>query len=220
MTKAELIERTIDAMTDPWTECPEDYLYSTSIDLHEATDLLDQIRSDEQDMDLEPDEHLPQEVTPGIVMEAYNCHVRAMKFEARVERLADWIRENDPVCEYCNYYLPAHEDAIDICPVEFLCDTDGFPFLKDEPSPLDILCIGMNSRKTFDPQDVYCWFDDSTSTLHSTNDPFNDGTLDAEDFARFILLDADCFGYMFDHIIDDEDAKRILGCTKEEYINE
>ena len=143
MTKAELIERTIDAMTDPWTDSPDDYLYSTSIDLHEATDLLDQIRSDEQDMDLEPDEQLPQEVTPEIVMEAYNCHVRAMKYEARTERLADWIKENNPVCEYCNYYLPEHEDAKDVMPIDFLANTDGFPFIEDA-SPLDILCIGMN----------------------------------------------------------------------------
>lgn len=219
MTKAELIERTIDAMTDPWTECPEDYLCSTSIDLHEATDLLDQIRSDEQDMDLEPDEQLPQEVTPEIVMEAYNCHVRAMKFEARTERLADWIKENNPVCEYCNYYLPEHEDAKDVIPIDFLSDTDGFPFIEDA-SPLDLLCIGMNSRRTFDPQDEYCWFDSDTMTMHSTDRPFGDDVLDAEDFAKFILLDAECFGYMFDHIIDDEDAKRILGCTKEEYIHE
>lgn len=219
MTKAELIERTIDAMVDPWTDCPEDYLYSTSIDLYEATDLLDQIRSDEQDMDLEPDEQLPQEVTPEIVMEAYNCHVRAMKYEARTERLAEWIKENDPVCEYCNYYLPEHDSNVDVIPVDFLSCSDYFPFMNNA-TPLDILCIGMNSRKTFDPQDEFCWFDSDTMTLHSTAHPFGDGILDAEDFARFILLDADCFGYMFDDIIDDEDAKRILGCTKEEYINE
>ena len=78
----------------------------------------------------------------------------------------------------------------------------------------------MNSRKTFDPQDEYCWYDADLMTLHSTSNPFTDGLLDADAFARFILLDAETFGYMFDNIIDDEDAKHILGCTKEEYINE
>lgn len=220
MTKAELIERTIDAMTDPWTECPEDYLYSTSIDLHEATDLLDQIRSDEQDMDLEPDEQLPQEVTPEIVMEAYNCHVRAMKYEARTERLAEWIKENNPVCEYCNYYLPAHEDAIDLCPTDFVWEK--FPFdMKDDmlPNPLVLIELGQRSPE-FNPAHEYCWYDKDKNQLFSSDAPFSDGTLDADAFARFILLDAECFGYMFDHIIDDEDAKRILGCTKEEYIHE
>lgn len=218
MTKAELISRTVDAMVDPWTDNPEDYLDATPIyDLEQAKDMLSDLHA--YDIDLEPDEILPDEVTPAIVMEAYNCLIRAKKFEARTERLADWIKENDPVCEYCNYYLPAHEDAVDLCPVDFLSDTDGFPFLKDEPSPLDLLCIGMNSRKTFDPQDEYCWFDADTLTMHSTNEPFVDGTLDAEAFARFILLDAETFDYMFDGIITDDVAEYILGCTKEEYIN-
>lgn len=219
MTKAELISRTVDAMVDPWTDNPEDYLDATPIyDLEQAKDMLSDLHA--YDIDLEPDEILPDEVTPAIVMEAYNCLIRAKKFEARTERLADWIRENDPVCEYCNYYLPAHEDAIDLCPVDFLCDTDGFPFLKDDPSPLDLLCIGMNSRKTFDPQDEYCWFDAELSTLHSTNAPFTDGTLDAEAFARFILLDEETLEYMLDGIIDGKDAEYILGCTKEEYAHE
>ena len=218
MTKAELISRTVDAMVDPWTDNPEDYLDATPIyDLEQAKDMLSDLHA--YDIDLEPDEILPDEVTPAIVMEAYNCLIRAKKFEARTERLADWIKENDPVCEYCNYYLPAHEDAVDLCPVDFLSDTDGFPFLKDEPSPLDLLCIGMNSRKTFDPQDEYCWFDADTLTMHSTNEPFVDGTLDAEAFARFILLDAETFDYLFDGIITDDVAEYILGCTKEEYIN-
>ena len=219
MTKAELINRTIDAMIDPWTDCPEDYEDATLIDIHEATDLLVQIRDDEDKMELEPEDRLPEEADARIVMEAFNCHVRHMKFELRVSRLADWIKDNECVCEYSNYYLPEHEDAIDVVPVDFLSDTDGFPFM-DNASPADILCIGMNSRKTFDPQEEFCWFDSDTMTIHSTSHPFRDGVLDAEDFARFILLDAECFGYMFDDIIDDEDAEYILGCTKEEYINE
>ena len=219
MTKAELIDRTIDAMIDPWTDCPEDYEDATLIDIHQATDLLVQIRDDEDKMELEPEERLPEEADASVVMEAFNCHVRHMKFELRVSRLAEWIKENDPVCEYCNYYLPDHNSNVNVIPVDFLSNSDYFPFMNNA-TPLDILCIGMNSRKTFDPQDEYCWFDSDTMTMHSTDDPFSDGILDAEDFARFILLDAECFGYMFDHIIDDEDAKCILGCTKEEYINE
>lgn len=219
MTKAELIERTIDAMIDPWTDCPEDYEDATLIDIHQATDLLVQIRDDEDKMELEPEERLPEEADASVVMEAFNCHVRHMRFELRVSRLADWIKDNECVCEYANYYLPEHNDAPNVVPVDHLGMSDCFPFMYNA-SPLDILCIGMNSKKTFDPQDEFCWFDRNTLSVHSTDNPFRDGILDAEDFARFILLDAEAFGYMFDDIIDDEDAKHILGCTKEEYINE
>jgi hypothetical protein len=219
MTKAELTERIIDSLIDPWTDDPEDYLDATPIDVEYAKVMLRDIRENEEAAELEPDECLPAYVAPEMIMETYNCLICARQHEARVARLADWITENEPVCEYCNYYLPEHEDAKDVMPIDFLRDTDGFPFIEDA-SPLELLCIGMNSRQTFDPQDEYCWFDSDTMTMHSTDDPFGDGVLDAEDFAKFILLDAECFGYMFDHIIDDDDIPYILGCTKEEYINE
>lgn len=220
MTKAEIFYRLYDYLVDEGRDDPEEYLDLDLIDLDYAKVMLNDIRTFEDECDLEDDERLVPFLTPELVMEAYNCIIRAKKFEARTGRLADWIKENDPVCEYCNYYLPAHEDAIDLCPVDFLSDTDGFPFLKDEPSPLDLLCIGMNSRKTFDPQDEYCWFDADTLTMHSTNAPFADGVLDAEAFSQFILLDKETLEYMLDGIIDDEDAQYILGCTKEEYAHE
>ena len=223
MTKAELITRIVDAMVDPWTDDPEDYLDATPIDRSGACDLLDQIRDDEESADLEPDERLPEEVTPALVMEAYNCLIRARKFEARTERLAEWIADNDPVCEYCNYYYPEHDDAVDIIPVDFLYNSVEFPFATkhmEHPDVIEVLRIGLKSAKTFNPNHEYCWFDEDTELLHSTDAPFRDGTLDAEAFARFILTDPDTFHYMFWHIIDDEVIPYILGCTKEEYINE
>ena len=218
MTKAELIKRTIDAMIDPWTDNPEDYMDAQLIyDTEEAQDLLSDLHA--YDQDLEPDDILPDEVTPAIVMEAYNCLVRARKFEARTERLAEWIRENDPVCEYSNYYLPEHEDAIDLVPVDFLWENFPFDIGDRTPNPLFLIDLAKRSPN-FAPSNEYCWFDKEKDQLFSTNHPFRDGIIDAEAFARFILLDAETFGYMFDDIIDDEDAKHILGCTKEEYINE
>ena len=217
MTKAELIERIIDRITDPWTESCEDYENAELIDLDVAKDIIAQCR--EEDPDLDPEDRLPEECTPEMMMIAFNCNVRKNWHELRVQRLAEWITENDCVCEYVNYYLPTLENGIDIMPTEFIADTDGCPFLKEEPSPLDLICIGMNSRETFDPQDEYCWYDADTFTIHSTNEPFRDGTLDAEAFARFVLLDAEAFDYMFDGVIDGVDIPYILGCTKEEYIN-
>lgn len=224
MMKAELIEKIVDAMIDPWTDCPDDYLDATPIDIHEATDLLDQIRDDEDKMDLEPEDCLPEEVTPELVMLAYNCLIRARKHEARVNRLAEYITDNDMVCEYDNYYLPEHHDAVDITPIDFLVGTDRFPFDigNNEASVLDMLLIGKNSANTFNPKDEYCWFDADAMTLHSTNEPFRDGTLDAEAFAEYAMSDEgqDCFDYITTEIMDDDDFQSVFGCTREEYANE
>ena len=219
MTKAELISRAIDAMVDPWTDNPEDYLDATPIyDLEEAKDMLSDLHA--YDIDLEPNEILPDEVTPAVVMEAYNCLIRAKKFEARVERLAEWIADNDSVCEYVNYYLPEHEDAIDMFPTEFLADTDASKLINgEEMTALELIKLGQRSPK-FNPHHEYCWYDKEKNQFFSSDEPFRDGTLDAEAFARFVLLDAEAFGYMFDGVIDGEDIPYILGCTKEEYINE
>ena len=221
MTKAELTERIIDALVDPETDCPEDYMDDKPIDIYEATNTLNQIRIDEKSMDLEPGEYLPIEVTPTDIMETYNCIIRARKFECRVERLAAYITDNDCTCEYSGYYLPEHPDSVDIVPIDFLHE-NNFPFdLVNDASahPLFLITLGQRSPE-FNPNHEYCWYDKQKNQLFSTNNPFRDKVLDAEAFARHILLDADAFGYMFDEIIDDEDAKYILGCTKEEYINE
>ncbi len=221
MTKAELIEKIVDAMIDPWTDCPEDYLDSTPIDIHEASDLLDQIREDEEDMDLEPEECLPKEATPELVMIAYNCLIRSRKHEARVKRLAEYITDNEMVCEYSNYYLPELENGIDVIPIDFLSDTDGFPFLEDA-SPLDIMQIGVNSQHVFDPSDEFCWFDAEKKVIHSTSHPFGDGVLDAEAFAEYAMSDEgqDCLDYIMNVIMTDDDFKSVFGCTREEYANE
>ena len=221
MTKAEIIERIIDAMTDPYTDCAEDYLYSTPIDLHGAVDLYEQIRKDEDDMELSDDERMPEEATPALVMEAYNCLIRARKYEARTERLAAWLTHEECVCEYNQFMNEYLDDPLVVLPMDFLFENHfPFPMIDDSyPHPFFLIELGRRS-KSFDPNREYCWYDREENQLFSSDIPFHDGVIDAEAFARFILLDAVAFGYMFDNLIDDEDAEYILGCTKEEYINE
>lgn len=224
MTKAELIEKIVDAMTDPCTDCPEDYLYCTPIDEHEASDMLNQLRSDEDSMDLEPDERLPENVTPELVMIAYNCLIRSRKHEARTHRLAEYITDNEMVCEYSNYYLPELENGIDMIPVDFLYNSDTFPFATkhmNNPDVIETLRIGYNSHDTFNPNHEFCWFDKENELLHSTDHPFGEGILDAEAFAEYIMSEEgqDCFDYITNEIMEDDDFKSVFGCTKEEYIN-
>jgi hypothetical protein len=218
MTKAELIERIVDAMIDPWTDNPDDYLDSTPIDIDKATDFYNQIRSDEDDADLEPDERMPEEATPALVMEAYNCLIRARKHEAWIDRMEEFITDNDCVCEYSNFYLPTHADAIDLLPIDWLTDTDGLHFVENA-SPLEILQIGINSRATFNPNHEYCWYDADKKVLHSTDAPFSDGTLDAHAFAEFVIDDKETLDYFLDGVMGDDDIKHVFGCTKEELIN-
>lgn len=220
--KAELIEKIVDAMIDPWTDCPEDYLNATPIDLEYAHVMLKDLRNNEDAADLEPDERLPEDVTPELVMLAFNCLIRARKHEARVQRLAEYITDNEMVCEYDNYYLPEHDDAIDMIPVDFLTDGDGLDSFIADTSPLNILMLGINSQNTFNPKHEFCWFDKEQNVLCSTDHPFGDGILDAKAFAEYIMSDEgqDCFDYIMDDIMDDDEFKSVFGCTREEYANE
>lgn len=221
MNKAELIEKITDAMIDPWTDNPEDYLDAEPIDIEYAKVVLKDLRDNEDAAELEPDERLPEDVTPELVMLAYNNLILARKHEARVKRLAEYITDNEMVCEYSNYYLPTLKDGIDMIPVDFLTDTDGFPFIENA-SPIDILRIGMNSKQTFDPQHEFCWFDSSAMTIHSTDHPFGDGILNAEAFAEYAMSDEgqDCFDYLTNDIMDDDDFQSVFGCTREAYAKE
>ena len=220
MTKTELTTRIIDRITDPWTDSPEDYADSDLITLQEAEELLRTCREEDRDNFLEPDEKMPEEVTPALLMEVYNCLVRANKHELRVKKLAQFITDNEMVCEYDNYYLPANENAIDMVPVDFLYD-GNFPFELDggyTPDASDILRIGMNSTKTFSFGHEYCWFDKTKDILHSTDHPFGDGILDAEAFARFVMEDRETLEYFVKDIMTDDDITAVFGCTAEELL--
>ena len=107
-------------------------------------------------------------------------------------------------------------------PVDFLTDTDGFPFFLEDASPLDIMQIGVNSWPDFNPNDEFCWFDAKKKVIHSTSHPFGDGILDAEEFAEYIMSDEgqDGFDYITNGIMNDDDFQSVFGCTREEYANE
>lgn len=222
MNKAELIERIVDAMVDPWTDCPEDYLDATPIDIHEATDLLDQIRSDEQKMNLEYDEMLPKAVTPSLVMEAYNCLIRAKKHEAWIDRLADYLTENECVCEYDQCKDEYLENPLHVLPVDFLDDDHMECFTQDGNglSASDLISIGMNSARehTFRFTDEFCWFDPDRMLLHSSDTPFHDGVIDAHAMAEFIVNDRETLDYFIHGVMDEDEVKHVFGTNNHEDI--
>lgn len=219
MTKAELITKTIDRITDPWDDCPEDYIYLDPINLETAEEIICQCR--EEDVDFDQGDRLPEEVTPEIMMEAYNCNLRKNLFEYRVEQLAWYITQNEMVCEYDNYYKEFSEKKLDVYPVDFIWESFPFKTTGDmsPDNPYWLIQLGWSSRNTFCPKDEYCWYDRENDILHSTNTPFADGILDAKAFARFILLDRECLEYIVDDM-SDEDICNIFARTKIELLEE
>lgn len=221
MTKSEIISRIIDRITDPWTESPEDYQYADLIDLDTAKGLLKDYRSDDDDCDLEPEYRLPEEATPELLMEAYNCNIRFQKYELRVKRLAKFITDNEMVCEYENYYRTAYPDSPEVLPVDFIWDK--FPFQPigsmSPDNPLFLIELGQRS-KDFNVNHEFCWYDREHNLLHSTDTPFADGVLDATAFARFVLKDNETLDYFLDGYMLEDDVKHIFGCTKDELMKE
>lgn len=213
MNRTELIEKIADRMIDPWTDDPHDYEDAEPIDLEYAKTLLEDLRRDDAEMD-DPDYCLPEETTPELLMEVFNCIVRKNKHELLVERLAEYITDNEMVCEYDNYYKEFSEKKLDVYPCDFIWDSFPFkPIGSMSPNnPLFLIELGQRS-KDFDSSKEFAWYDRENNLLHSTDTPFADGVLDAEAFARFILSPEgeECLFYIRDNIMDDEDLANVFG---------
>ena len=214
MTKAELIAHIIDHITDPWTECPEDYKYADLIDVDTAADVLKQYREDEEDFD--PEDRMSDEVTPELMMEAYNCNVRYQKHKLCVQKLADWLTENECVCEYDQYKNEYLDDPLVVLPVDFLVE-DGFPFpMIDNAYPHSLFLIELGKRSpNFDTNREYCWYDRTKDQMFSSDRPFHDGVIDAEKFAEFIVDDKGACDYFVNALMDDDEVKDVFGSYME-----
>lgn len=215
MTKYEMALKLTDRLIDPWTDCPEDYEDSEPIDLEYAKHLLEDLLRDDEDVD-DPDYCVPEGTTPELLMEVYNCIIRDRQHQLHVSRLAEFIKDNECVCEYYNYF----PNALEIIPVDFLYN-DTFPFGMDnteDPDHINMLRIGMKSVNTFSFSDEFCWFDKTLGILHSSNTPFADDVISAEEFAEYILDPdgKDCLDYFLDSIIDEDEIQSIFGCSENE----
>ena len=215
MNKDEIIARIVDSFWDISGEDPEDYLDMEPINLKHAEMYLAEQRADERSAELDPEDCLPAETTPELYMEAENCYIRSMKHEAHIRRLADWLEENEAVCEYDNCRILYEHNDPEIYPVSFLTGTSHeFPFnTKDgvEPSALDLVAMGRRSPR-FNPDHEYCWFDMEKEVLYSTNTPYRDEIIHAEPLARAIL-DPDntpALYYILSDSLDEDSVQEIF----------
>lgn len=214
MTKLEMTERLVDRLVDPFTDNLDDYEDAEPIDLEYATSFLKDLRHEDVDID-DPDFCVPAGTTPELLMETFNCLLRAKQHELTIQRLAEYITDNEMICEYDQYYVPTHPDACVVLPVDFLCES--FPFRFDDsnerPSALDLVCIGMNSRDTFNPEEVYCYYNDDLKQLFTTDTPFGDEVIDATAFAEWIMSPEgeECREYFTEYLMDEDDIEHVFG---------
>ena len=189
MNKAELIERIIDEFTCMGSECAEDTAYAKPITLPEAKIYLAELRENEME-NLEPDERLPEEVTPELYMEAFNCYLRKCRYDVTLDRLAEFFTLREMVDTYHEFDGQYYSDTDKyVVPTDWLTENMEFPFITQyDLTMLDLIRLGHNSPD-FDYQKDYCWYDYDAKQLHSTDTPFADGLIDGRAFAEWILAD-------------------------------
>ena len=219
MTKAELTERILDHIVDPYNDSPDDYADLEPLTLEEATEYLAQCRHDDDLAELEGDERMPDEVTPELYREVFNCWLRKRQRDLKADRLADWITDNEAVYLYTAYRYELLKqkgtNKIDLCPVQWISDESiDWTFGCDTAS---LLAIGMNSANTFSFADMYFWYDEENDQLHSTNYPYKDGVIDATDVAEYLIdnMTPEIRSEILSQMADD-DVRYIFGKTEEE----
>ena len=216
MNKAELIERIIDTFTDMGSEDPVDTAYCNLLTLPEAKMYLEELRANEKEY-LDPEDWLPEEITPDIYMEAYNCYVRRCQYEVTRDRLAEFFTLHEMVDVYHEYDGQYKSDTDKyVCPTDWLMENMEFPFTSFDFTMLDLIQLGQHSPD-FDCDKKYCWYeivhDDPAcieNQLHSTNTPFKDGLIDAKAFATWILETNDRIEYVQDYCMTPDDAEYIF----------
>lgn len=221
MTKSELIERIVDSFWDFSAEDPADYADMTPITIDEAQLYLAEMRAQERECELEPDECLPVDVTPELYMEAWNCYLRMMQHRALIDRLASWLTEAEDVCDYSNFRTEYLDDSLDIFPTDFLRDMNEFPFdlgTDETPTVVDILEIGARSRHTFNANHEYCWYDPAKCQIFSSNHPFADGVIDAVAMATYALEGSHDLLEEIIERMSDEEVRHVFGKMREEVI--
>lgn len=219
MTRDQIIERITDSFTDMSGECPSDYADLDPITIEEATEYLADARADERSADLTPDECLPAETTPELYQIAMNCFIRYMQHEYRIERLAEFIEENEDVCLHNQYFNEYPNKDPEVIPIDFLDNEDTFPFntgTNDKLSITDLILIGMNSSRSFNPNHVYCWYNKEKHQLCSSNTPFADGVIHAEPLARYALSPdgSECLEELLGYM-DEDDIENVFRCDEE-----
>lgn len=214
MTKEATIEAILNRISDPYTDTEEDIAFCNPIELPYATTFLSDIRQEDIDNANDGEFRMPNAATPELLMEAFNCRVRLAKRNVTIERLAKAITDNDETALFSNYredmldlgYVTA-EEARDVIPLEFL--DDEFVF-DTSLSVMDTLIIAKKSGDHFNPNFEYCWYDYENKILHSTDNPFESGVINATAFATYMIDYPDVASMYIHGYLDEDEAKHVF----------
>ena len=203
MKKTELIESIINTFT-----CI-DIRNANELSLTDASKILEEIRENEHCY-LDRNLWLPNEVTPELYMEAYNCYLRKCRHDITARRLAEFIQLRELVDMFHEFdgEFVSYKSKI-VYPTSFLTMDMEFPFTSIDLCMLELITLGQNSPD-FDPEKEYCWYDEKNHQLHSTNTPFADGLLDAMAFAEWLLENPEQKQYVIDCCMDNTDIDYIF----------
>lgn len=180
----EMMKKIQDRLIDPWTDDCEDYEDSTPIDLEYAEGLLKDLV--EEDKLIGDDDYcIPEGTTPEMLMVAYNDLLKTRKGELVVSRLVDYLIEANDVELYSGYHTCYGKGNPDVVPVDFI--DDGYFDDVLPASSADCVAVGLRSANTLNG--FFCWYDVKKEQFFSSDNPFEDGIIDTEAFAKFILSD-------------------------------
>ena len=216
MNKAELIERIVDTFTGMGSEDPIDTAFCSYLTLEEAKTYLNEYRAMEK-ADFEPDEWLPEEVTPELWMEANNCYIRKCRHDVLVKRITEWLIEDDPVALYDNYRLDYGENHPEIVPIDFWYNYDSIADLPfghgNKPTIVDmieLIQIGLNSKGYCNFTHEYICYNEKEKRLSTTNHPFAAGMINPNEFAEYIASTPELLEEIREHYLTDEQIKYIF----------
>ena len=200
MNKAEVIERIIDRITDPYNDTDEEIAnFGGYVTLEEAKEYLDLAFEEDKASEVSPEDGgMPLEATPELYMEAYNCNVNRAKHAVVNRRLHEWLVDGEQWYVYEWYCTNVMNAVPTVVYTDWLTEEIDWPFEDcDDINMLGMIVVGMHSTKTFNPSHTFCWYDSEKKQLHSTNRPFKDGAISPE------LVD-NIVDYIMDHPEDRE----------------
>lgn len=220
MTKTQIIDAIIEFIDAPYDERPESFDDIKEISLDEATEYLNDYRSDAHSCDDEYAFAAFSEATPEILVEAWNKFCAERRRLLTVINLTEYITESECVCEYDQFCADYQKDPPRALPVEFLdgSSIEAFPFHTAQPLTVaDLIQIGINSAVN-NLKRTYVYFNETDMVLNSTDTPFEDGILDAHGFAEFLLSNRDALAQFFNSM-DDDEIMKVFGMTEAEVLS-
>ena len=152
-------------MTDPWTSTLEDYRHFT---LEECQEQLDSIRKENRNLDLEPEDQIPDDLTAETLKELWDEIVDERWGKPR-QKIRDYLLTEGNYDFPFNKYLSAVKEKTGECPHPRIIYKEYF---FDEPTnafgeelTFEQFALLIKNSPDYNPEDPFFWYEDGK--LHS-----------------------------------------------------